>query len=146
MEFASVGAGSLDKEVSHPSILKIRVKTKVETSNLQTLMGSPKGASSVAITSLAQDSFESSTVIPRSPRGPFRCTRSKQKAIVDPIEREREKGKTSFLLLSYFLISYFFSSFLLPFVVYFLLSLIHWLSLCSTSAKPILRELEPFFW
>lgn len=33
-DFSVAGTRSLDKEVSHPPIPKIRVKTKVETSNL----------------------------------------------------------------------------------------------------------------
>ena len=35
--------------------------------------------------------------------GPFGRTRSKQKRLGDPVEREREKGKASFLILSFML-------------------------------------------
>ena len=44
---------AVGKEVSHPPIPKIRVKTKVESSILQIPMGSLKGTSFVAVTSLA---------------------------------------------------------------------------------------------
>ena len=41
----------------------------------------------------------SSDFVSQSPLGPSGRTRSKQKTIKESVEREREKGKTSFLLL-----------------------------------------------
>ena len=72
------------------------MKTKVETSILQIPVGSLKGVSSVAITSSAQGSSGCSTIVPYSPQGPSRCTRSKQKTIIDPVERERRARPYSF--------------------------------------------------
>ena len=45
-----VDPSAIGKDISHPSILKIRVKTKVESSILQILVGSFKGTSFVAVT------------------------------------------------------------------------------------------------
>ena len=44
---------AVGKEVSHPPIPKIRVKTKVESSILQIPVGSLKGTSFVVVTSPA---------------------------------------------------------------------------------------------
>ena len=91
-EVASVATKgrSLSKEVSHPPIPKIRVKTTVETSKSQTLISSLKGISFIVVSSPAQGSLGFPTMIPCSPEGPSRHTRSKQKIDVDPVERERE--------------------------------------------------------
>lgn len=48
-----VDPSTAKKKASHPPIPKTKVKTKVETSILQILVGSPKGISSVVINSLA---------------------------------------------------------------------------------------------
>ena len=66
------------------------MKTKVESSFFQVL-----------VTSLVHGPLGSSDFVSQSPLGPSRCTHSKQKTIKESIEREREKGKTSFLLLSF---------------------------------------------
>ena len=73
-EVASVATRgrSLSKEVSHPPIPKTRVKTKVETSKSQTFVSSLKGISSIVVSSLAQGSLGSFTMIPCSPEGLFR--------------------------------------------------------------------------
>ena len=63
MDSSAARKRSLEKEVSH-TILKIRVKTKVETSNLQTPVGYPKRVSSVVVTSPIQGSSRSSAIIP----------------------------------------------------------------------------------
>ena len=75
------------KEVGHPIILKIRVKTKVVSSFSQ-----------VPMSSLAQGSSRSFDFIPQSPLGPSGHTRSRQKTIGESVEKE--KGKASFLSLS----------------------------------------------
>ena len=80
------------KEVGHPIILRTRVKTKVESF-----------LSQVPVSSLAQGSLGSFDFIPQSPLGPSRHTRSKKKTYGESVEREREKGKTSFLLFSFIL-------------------------------------------
>ena len=54
---------AVGKEVSHPSIPKIKVKTKVGSSILQILVGFLKGTSSVAVTSPTQGSLRSLTII-----------------------------------------------------------------------------------
>lgn len=69
--FAVIGGRSLSKEVSHPPILKIRVKTKVEIFKSQTLVSSLKEISSVAVSSPAQGSSGSPIVFPCSPEGPL---------------------------------------------------------------------------
>ena len=75
-----------EKEVEQPLAIRTRVKTKVECSFSQVLVSSSIHGS----------------------LGPSGRTRSKQKRLGDPVERE--KGKASFLLLS----------FMLQFVVIFL--------------------------
>ena len=77
-----------EKEVEQPLAIRTRVKTKVEFSFSQVLVSSSIHGS----------------------LGPSGRTRSKQKRLGDPVERERENGKASFLLLS----------FMLQFVVIFL--------------------------
>ena len=62
-----VDLSAIGKELSHPPIPKIKVKTKVESSILQIPVGSLKGTFSVAVTSLAQGSSRSLDIIPRSP-------------------------------------------------------------------------------
>ena len=86
-EVASVATRgrSLSKEVSHPPMPKIKVKTKVEISKSQTFVSSLKGISSIVVYSLAQGSLGSFTMIPCSPEGLFRQTCSKWKIDVDPI-------------------------------------------------------------
>ena len=79
------------KEVSHPLILKIKVKTRVEFSILQIPVGSLKGTSSVATTSSAQGSLGPPPIIPPYPQGPSRRTCSKQKTVEEPVEREKER-------------------------------------------------------
>ena len=64
-------------EVNHPLIPKIKVKTKVESSVLQVPMGSFKGAFSVPVTSSTHGSSRSLDIIPQSPLGLSRRTRSK---------------------------------------------------------------------
>ena len=64
------------------------MKTKVESS-----------LSQVPMSSSAQGSLKSFDFISQSPLGPSGCTRSRQKTIGESIERE--KGKASFLLLSF---------------------------------------------
>ena len=59
---------AVGKEVSHPPIPKIRVKTKVESSILQIPVGSLKGTSFVVVTSPAQGFLGSPAIIPQSPR------------------------------------------------------------------------------
>ena len=59
-----VDPSTIGKEVGHPFILKIRVKTKVESSILQVPVDSFKGASSVAVTSSAHGSSGSLNIIP----------------------------------------------------------------------------------
>ena len=78
------------KEVSHPLIPRTRVKTKVESSPSQ-----------VFVSSSAQGSSGSFDFIPKSPLGPSRRIYSRQKTIGESVERE--KGKASFLLLSFIL-------------------------------------------
>ena len=85
------------------------MKTKVESFVLQVLIGSFKGTFSVAVTSSAHGSSVSLDIIPQSPLGRS-GTRSKQKIVEE--SRERERGKTSFLLLSFFDISLLTSSLL----------------------------------
>ena len=72
---------SEEKEVEQPLAIRTRVKTKVESSFSQ-----------VPMSSLVHGSLE-----------PFMRTGSKQKRLGNPVEREREKGKASFLLLSFML-------------------------------------------
>ena len=66
-DLGDVDPSAAQKEVSHPPVPKIRVKTKVETSILQIPVGSLKGVSSVAITPFAQGSSGCSTIVPYSP-------------------------------------------------------------------------------
>ena len=82
---------AIGKEVSHPLIPKIRVKTEAKSSILQVPMGSFKGTSSIAVTSSTHDSSGSLDIIPQSPLGPFGHTRSKQKIVEESVERERER-------------------------------------------------------
>ena len=74
---------SEEKEVEQPLAIRTWVKTKVESSFSQ-----------VPVSSSVHGSL-----------GPSRRTCSKQKRVGDPVEREREreKGKASFLLLSFML-------------------------------------------
>ena len=85
-----VGPSTIGKEVGHPLILRTQVKTKVESS-----------LSQVLVCSSTQGSSGSFDFIPQSPLGPSGHTRSRQKTIRESIEREREKGKASFLLFSF---------------------------------------------
>ena len=81
------------KEVDHPFIPKIRVKTKVEPSVLQVLVSSSTHGSSGSL-----------DITPQSPLGPFRRTYSRQKTIEESIEREK-KGQG---LFPSFFFSFFF--------------------------------------
>ena len=65
-----------EKEVEQPSAIRTQVKTKVESFFSQVPMSTSDHGS----------------------LGPSGRTRSKQKRLGDPVEREREKGKASFLL------------------------------------------------
>ena len=56
-----------EKEVNHPPIPKIRVKTKVKTSILQIIVGSLKGISSMAVTSSTPGSSRYTAIVPYSP-------------------------------------------------------------------------------
>ena len=76
-ELGEVDPSAVGKEVSHPLIPNIRVKTKVGSSILQILVDSFKGTSSIVVTSLAQDFLGSPTIISQSPQGPFEHTHSK---------------------------------------------------------------------
>lgn len=62
-----VEVGSQGKKVIHPPPPKIKIKTKVEISKLQTLIGSLKGTTPIAVSSLAQGSSKSLSVIPYFP-------------------------------------------------------------------------------
>ena len=84
---------AVGKEVSHPLIPKIRVKTEAKSSILQVPMGSFKGTSSIAVTSSTHDSSGSLDIIPQSPLRPFGHTRSKQKIVEESVERERERER-----------------------------------------------------
>ena len=64
------------KKVEQPSAIRTQVKTKVESFFSQ-----------VPVSTSVHGSL-----------GPSGHTRSKQKRLGDPVEREREKGKASFLL------------------------------------------------
>ena len=55
------------------------------------------------MSSSAQGSSGSFDFIPQTPLGPSGRTRSKQKIIGESVEREREKSKACFLLLSFIL-------------------------------------------
>ena len=77
-----------EKEVGQPLATRTRKKTKVEFSFFQ-----------VPVTSSVQGPLGSSDFVSQSPLGPSRCTCCKQKTIKESVERE--KGKTSFLLLSF---------------------------------------------
>ena len=79
---------TVGKEVDHPFILKIRVKTKVEPSVFQVL-----------VSSSAYCSLGSLEITPQSPLGPSRRTRSRQKIVEDSVERERRARPLSFFSL-----------------------------------------------
>ena len=105
-ELEGVDPSTVGKEVSHPLIPKIKVKTKVESFFLQVPVGSFKGTSSVVLTSSAHGFLESLDIIPQSPLGLFGCTHSKQKTVEEFVERERERGARphsffSFLFLTF---------------------------------------------
>ena len=85
---------TVGKEVGHPFIPKIRVKTKVEPSVLQVLVSSSTHGSSGSL-----------DIKPQSPLGPFRRTYSRQKAIEESVEREK-KGQG--LFPSFFFFFFFF--------------------------------------
>ena len=68
---------SEEKEVEQPLAIRTRVNTKVKSSFSQ-----------VPVSSLVHGSL-----------GPSRCTRSKQKRLGDPIERERRARPLSFFFL-----------------------------------------------
>ena len=53
------------------------------------------------MTSSVHGPLGSSDFVSQPPLGPSGRTRSKQKTYKESVEREREKGKTSFLLLSF---------------------------------------------
>ena len=97
-----VNPSIIRKEVKHPLILKIKVKTKVKPSVLQVPVDSFKGTSSVVVTSSAHGYSGSLNIVPQSPLGPSRCTRSKQKTVEEFVERERE-GQGLFPSSSFYL-------------------------------------------
>ena len=108
-------------------------------------MGSFKGTSLVAVTSSAHGSSGSLDIIPHSPLGPSRRTHSKQMTVVESLEREREKGKASVLLLSFY---FFFTH--LWFVVLLCLPLLffidEWFFFCyslSASQTPMEQIVNP---
>jgi len=71
------------------------VKTKVESS-----------LSQVLVSSSTQGSLRFFDFVPKSPLGPSERTCSRQKTIGDSVERE--KGKASFVLLSFiFVVAYY---------------------------------------
>ena len=72
---------TIGKEVGHPLIPKIRVKTKVKSS-----------LSQVPVSSLAQGSSGSFDFIPQSPLGPSGRTRSRQKTIGESVEKREGQG------------------------------------------------------
>ena len=78
----------MGKGVGRSLIPKTRVKTKVESS-----------LSQVSMSSSAQGSLGSFDLVPQSPLGPSGRTRSKQKTIVDSVERERRARPLSFFSL-----------------------------------------------
>lgn len=84
-ELKRVDPFTVGKEVGHPLIPKIRVKTRVEFSLFQ-----------IPMSSLAQGSSGSFDFIPQSPLGPSGCTRSRQKIIGESVERERRARLLSF--------------------------------------------------
>ena len=79
-----------EKEIGQPLTTRSREKTKVESSFFQAPVTSSVHGP------LGFFDFES-----QSPLGPSGRTCSKQQTTKESIEREREKGKTSFLLLSF---------------------------------------------
>ena len=85
---------TVGKEVGHPFIPKIRVKTKVKPSVLQVLVSSSTHGSSGSL-----------DITPQSPLRPFRRTYSRQKTIEESVEREK-KGQG--LFPSFFFFSFFF--------------------------------------
>ena len=89
-ETKRIGSPIMGKKVGQSLATRTRVKTKVESS-----------LSQVPVSSSVHGSLGSPDYVPQSPLGPFGRTRSKQKTIRDPVERE--KYKASFLLLSFML-------------------------------------------
>ena len=79
-ETKGVDPSIIGKEVGHPLIPKIKVKTKVESSIFQ-----------VPVSSSAHGYSGSFDTTPQSPLGPSGHTRSRQKTIRESIERERER-------------------------------------------------------
>ena len=77
-----------EKEVGQPLATRTRKKTKVESS-----------FSHVPVTSSVHGPLGFSDFVSQPPLRPSGRTRSKQKTIKESVERE--KGKTSFLLLSF---------------------------------------------
>jgi len=65
-DLRGVDPSTAKKEANHPSISKIKVKIKVESSILQILVGSSKGTSFVAVTSFAQGSSGFPAITPQS--------------------------------------------------------------------------------
>ena len=91
-ETKRIGSPTAGEEEAQSLATRTRVKTKVKSS-----------LSQVPVSSSIRDSLGSPNFVPQSPLGPSRSSRSKQKTIGDSVEREREKGKASFLLLSFML-------------------------------------------
>ena len=83
-----------EKEVGQPLATRTRKKTKVESSFSQ-----------VPVTSSVHGPLGSSDFVSQSPLGPSGRTHSKQKTLKESVKREREKGKTSFLLLSFIFVT-----------------------------------------
>ena len=95
-ELEGVDPSTIGKEVSHPLIPKIKVKTKVESFVLQVPVGSFKGTSSVVLTSSAYGSSGSLDITTQTPLGPSGHTRSRQKTVEESVERERRARSLSF--------------------------------------------------
>ena len=79
-----------EKEIGQPLTTRSRKKTKVESSFFQ-----------APVTSSVHGPLGFFDFVSQSPLGPSGRTCSKQQTTKESIEREREKGKTSFLLLSF---------------------------------------------
>ena len=85
------------KDVGHPLIPKIRVKTKVESSIFQVL-----------VSSSVQGSSGSFDITPQSLLGPSGHTHSRQKTIEGSVGRERRARLLSFFSLAFLFLFYYY--------------------------------------